>query len=68
MNQSSYTVNGMTCGHCASSVTKEVGKLAGVHKVDVDLPGHRIVVTSESPLPVELVTHAVTGAGFEFVV
>ena len=25
-----YTVTGMTCGHCVASVSEEIGELAGV--------------------------------------
>lgn len=32
-----YTVEGMTCGHCVSSVKEEVGEVAGVTAVDVTL-------------------------------
>jgi hypothetical protein len=44
-----------------------LGKLGGVRKVDVDVPGHRIVVTSESPLFLEMLNLAVKGAGFGLV-
>ena len=30
-----YTVTGMTCGHCAASVTEEISELAGVEDVAV---------------------------------
>jgi len=30
----SYTVTGMTCGHCVASVTEEVEELPGVETVD----------------------------------
>lgn len=33
----SYTVTGMTCGHCVSSVTEEVLEVPGVTDVTVDL-------------------------------
>ena len=32
-----YSVTGMTCAHCVAAVTEEVGGLAGVSAVDVDL-------------------------------
>ena len=32
-----YTVQGMTCDHCAASVTKDVGEIAGVEYVNVEL-------------------------------
>lgn len=37
MTTSTFTVTGMTCGHCVSSVAEEVGKATGVQNVDVDL-------------------------------
>ncbi len=30
-----YTVTGMTCGHCAASVTEEISEIAGVEDVAV---------------------------------
>jgi copper chaperone len=67
MTESTYTVDGMTCGHCAASVTEEVGKLRGVRTVDVDVAARQVVVISETPLPVEKVTQAIEEAGFELV-
>ena len=40
----SYTVVGMTCGHCQAAVAEEVGSVAGVTSVDVDLTSGRVVV------------------------
>jgi copper chaperone CopZ len=31
-----WTVTGMTCGHCVASVTEELSELPGVERVDVD--------------------------------
>ncbi|MGW5051408.1 heavy-metal-associated domain-containing protein [Actinokineospora sp. NPDC004072] len=67
MNQSRYTVRGMTCGHCADSVTRELTSIAGVRQVEVDVASGRVGVTSDGPLPVEDVRAAVTEAGFELV-
>jgi copper chaperone CopZ len=30
MSTSTYTVRGMTCGHCVNSVSAEVGRVPGV--------------------------------------
>lgn len=30
-------IDGMTCGHCVSSVTEEISAVAGVNSVSVDL-------------------------------
>jgi copper chaperone len=44
IEQAAYIVNGMTCGHCVSSVTDEVGAVPGVTSVDVDLQSKKVVV------------------------
>ncbi|HWI07161.1 MAG TPA: heavy-metal-associated domain-containing protein [Solirubrobacteraceae bacterium] len=43
-----YTVDGMTCGHCRASVIKEVLQVDGVKGVDVDLDAKRLTVAGES--------------------
>ncbi|MEU8798278.1 heavy-metal-associated domain-containing protein [Spirillospora sp. NPDC048819] len=65
MSTATYTVTGMTCGHCVSSVTEEVEQIAGVTGVDVDLPTGRVTVTSDAPLDDALVKDAVEEAGYE---
>lgn len=40
-----YTVQGMTCSHCALSVREEVADVAGVSAVDVELASGRLSVT-----------------------
>lgn len=62
-----YTVSGMTCGHCVSSVTEELTALDGVTKVDVDLPTGAVTITSAAPLELDAVRGAVTEAGYELV-
>jgi copper chaperone len=63
MATSEYTVKGMTCAHCVNSVQTEVGALAGVSEVDVDLASGAVTVTSDQPLEVEAVRAAVDEAG-----
>ena len=60
-----YQVAGMTCGHCVSSVTAEIGSLAGVCEVSVDLPTGAVTVTSDAPLAEDAVRAAVDEAGYE---
>jgi copper ion binding protein len=67
MTESSYTVEGMTCGHCATSVREEVSELAGVQSVDVDVESGRVTVTSDTPLSADAVAAAVTEAGYRLV-
>jgi len=43
-----YTVDGMTCGHCRKSVIEEVLQVAGVKGADVDLDAKQLTVAGES--------------------
>ena len=62
---STYTVTGMTCGHCVSAVTSELSALDGVEDVQVDLGTGAVTVTSAAPLTEESVRAAVDEAGYE---
>ncbi|MGY1718702.1 heavy-metal-associated domain-containing protein [Blastococcus sp. SYSU DS0552] len=61
----SYTVTGMTCGHCVNSVTEEVSQVPGVTGVEVDLATGGLTVTSEQPVDDAAVHAAVEEAGYE---
>ena len=65
MSTSTYTVTGMTCGHCVSAVTEEVTAVPGVTAVDVDLASGRLTVTSDAPVDDDAVRAAVDEAGYE---
>ena len=65
MSTSTYTVTGMTCAHCVASVTEEVGDVAGVTQVDVDLDSGRLTVASDAPLDESAVRAAVEEAGYQ---
>jgi copper chaperone CopZ len=67
MPTSTWSVTGMTCDHCARAVTQEVTKLDGVTDVAVDVPGGRVTVTSNAPLPAAAVRDAVDEAGYDLV-
>ncbi|MEV4312609.1 heavy-metal-associated domain-containing protein [Actinocrispum sp. NPDC049592] len=67
MSQSTYTVQGMTCGHCVSSVTEEVSEIDGVQGVDVDLASGLVTVTSDRDIAEEDVRAAVVEAGYQLV-
>ena len=64
---STWTVSGMTCGHCVASVTEEVSEIDGVTAVDVDLESGAVTVTSEQPLDEAAVRGAVEEAGYSLV-
>lgn len=65
MTTTTYTVDGMTCGHCVASVTEEVKKLAGVTDVQVDLDSGAVTVASDADLDTASVKAAVEEAGYE---
>ncbi len=65
MSQSTYTVTGMTCGHCVASVTEEITEIDGVTDVAVDLPTGAVTVTSHQPLDQAQVRAAVEEAGYQ---
>ena len=60
-----YTVTGMTCGHCVSSVTEEVQEIPGVNAVDVVLDTGAVTVTSEDPIDEAIMRVAVEEAGYQ---
>jgi len=59
-----YTVTGMTCGHCVTAVTTEVSRVHGVTAVEVDLASGQVVVSSDGPVDDEAVAAAVDEAGY----
>lgn len=62
-----YVVKGMTCGHCAGSVTSELTALPGVEGVDVALETGQVTVKSAAALELDQVRGAVDEAGYELV-
>jgi copper chaperone CopZ len=62
---STYTVTGMTCGHCVSSVTEELTGVEGVTDVDVRLDSGAVTVTSTRELSRDEVEAAVAEAGYQ---
>ena len=65
-----YDVTGMTCGHCVASVKEELGELAGVNSVEVELNNGGVsvvTVASDDPLETDQVRAAIDEAGYELV-
>jgi copper chaperone len=65
VSTATYTVVGMTCGHCVTAVTEEVSAVPGVTDVDVDLASGGLTVTGEAPVDEDAVRAAVEEAGYE---
>lgn len=60
-------VNGMTCGHCAASVTEELEEVPGVKNVEVLLVSggpSKVTVLTDVPLDDEALRDAITQAGY----
>jgi copper chaperone len=65
VSTTSYTVVGMTCGHCVDAVTEEVSAVPGVTAVDVDLASGGLTVSSTEPVDDDAVRAAVEEAGYQ---
>jgi copper chaperone CopZ len=61
---STWHVTGMTCGHCATSVTEELLEVDGIQSVDVALDSGEVTVVSSGPVDPAAVAAAVDEAGY----
>jgi copper chaperone len=61
-----YRVDGMSCEHCVVAVTGEVGDVAGVQGVDVDLKT-KLVRVSGAGIDDSAVVAAIDEAGYDAV-
>ncbi len=64
MATSTWTVTGMTCGHCVKAVTEEVEAIEGVEAVEVDLESGLVTVTAAVDPTREQMAEAVDEAGY----
>ena len=67
MTTTEYRVTGMTCGHCETAVSDEVGRLDGVAVLEVSAATGRLLVESPAELDDDAVLAAVDEAGYEAV-
>jgi copper chaperone CopZ len=65
MTTTTFTVTGMTCGHCEAAVVKEVTKVAGVTAAVASAEAGTVEVTSDAPVDPTAVAAAVVEAGYE---
>ena len=71
MASTTYTVRGMTCGHCVNAVTEEISEIDGVTSVEIDLVeggDSPVTVASDAELDIDAVRVAVDEAGYELIV
>ncbi|MEU4119389.1 cation transporter [Kitasatospora sp. NPDC028055] len=62
-----YTVSGMSCGHCEKAISEELSALTGVTEVAADAQAGTVTVSSAVPLAEEQVRAAIDEAGYELV-
>lgn len=63
MSTMTYSVPGMTCGHCQQSIETEVGGLDGVASVSVDLATKQVTV--DGTAADDAIRAAIVEAGYE---
>jgi copper chaperone len=61
-----FTVTGMTCGHCEKAVTRAVKQLDPQAEVKIDRPANRVEVLSNQPR--ELMAKAIAEEGYSVAV
>ena len=60
-----YRVPGVSCQHCVAAVTEEVGKLAGVERVQVNLDNKLVTLEhGDSVAPASIIA-AIKEAGYD---
>jgi copper chaperone CopZ len=64
MQTITYSVPGISCGHCRVAITGEVTKVAGVTAVDLDLD-RKVVTVSGTALEDAAVREAIDDAGYD---
>jgi copper chaperone len=64
MQTTTYSVPGMSCGHCRVAITGEVEQVAGVSGVDVDLAAKRVNVIGAG-FADAAVRNAIDDAGYD---
>ncbi|MEO6570966.1 MAG: heavy-metal-associated domain-containing protein [Ilumatobacteraceae bacterium] len=64
MTTLTFSVPGMTCGHCEAAVTTEVSAVPGVTGVAVDL-GTKDVTVTGSDLDRDAIVEAIDEAGYD---
>jgi copper chaperone CopZ len=62
-DEKTYTVTGMTCGHCEMTVREQVAEVPGVESVEADRSAGRLTVRGTN-VDESAVRRAVTEAGY----
>ena len=62
MTMAAFTVQDMTCGHCAATITEAVKAVDPAGRIEIALAAKRVTV--ESALSAERIAAAIARAGF----
>ena len=65
MRSNEYTVIGMHCSHCSTSITESVGRIDAVDDIQVDVSTGSLRFTSRTPVDADEVRTALEDAGYE---
>ena len=65
--KTTLNIEGMSCNHCVSAVTKAIKGIAGVISVNVSLERKNAVVEHENGVSPETLKSAVTESGFQVI-
>ena len=49
MTTVTYTVPGISCGHCTHTIETEVGEMAGVQTVKAEIDTKKVTITFDAP-------------------
>lgn len=63
MSTTTYQVPGISCGHCKAAIEREVGQVAGVESVVVDVDTRTVTITGSAPD--EQLRAAIDEAGYD---
>ncbi|MFC1669747.1 heavy-metal-associated domain-containing protein [Spirochaetota bacterium] len=63
--QKKISIEGMSCNHCVMSVKRELEKISGVDRAEVNLDEKMATVELENEVPDAVIEEAVVEAGFK---
>ena len=64
-NEKVFTVEGMTCNHCKSSVEKNLAKLDKIEFVEVDLANNAVIIKGDN-IDSNVIEEAVKNLGYDY--
>jgi copper chaperone CopZ len=64
MSKIEISIEGMTCGHCAMSITNEIATIEGVSSVKVDHTTGKALVEASDQVSNSALSEAVAEAGY----